>query len=363
MLSMSRVLVVLLVASALVFQGCGGGGGGGGDDDADASLLTGNYFLCVFGANDGMPDEGLAAWAVCALDGTDTLTGTAGQNIGGSVSGPIPANATYTVAGDRQSTFLFGGSVGYAGWTDASGSIASAGNVSAGQQPAWLTLMKLGSGFADADLQGDWFMLVYGVSLGGSATTYWGSTSLDAMAEGTFTYDANSEGTLLSNMASVAATVAANGQVSLSIGSTNYEGAVHASKNLVVLTGSTTNGEWPYIVVLVRKTSGASAATLSGTYQLVGIERDGGGFASLTGSVVADGMGSVTATFSKNSDGVISNSGPEIVGYTVGADGALVVDPMGEPLEGGLSSGGTFAAFGGPTPAMTNPRLYLLMRR
>lgn len=363
MVSTSRVLVFLLAASALVLQGCGGGGGGNDDPQADASLLAGNYYICIFGARDGMPDFGSAVWGATTLDGMGALTGMTGLNSGGGVTGPLALNATYTVAADRQTTFLFSGTSGYAGWTDAAGSIATAGSVTAGEQPGFLTLFKLGSGFADADLQGDWFMLFSSVSVPGAAESYWGSITLDALAEGGYAFTQNSDGTLFSAGTGVAIDVAADGQADLTIGAVTMQGAVHASKNLVVLTGSTTSTLAPYIAVLIRKTSGASAATLSGAYQLVGIERDGGGFASIAGSAVADGMGSLTATFTKNTEGVLSNAGPDVVSYNAAADGALTVDPMGDPLEGGFSSGGEFAAFAGPTSAMTNPRMYLLMRR
>ena len=44
-------------------------------------------------------------------------------------------------------------------------------------------------------------------------------------------------------------------------------------------------------------------------------------------------------------------------------DGSLTVNPMGDPIEGGFSAGGTYAIIAGPTNAMTNPGMYFLMRR
>lgn len=356
------IWVGILIA-ALGVSACGGGSGGSDDTPADASLVSGSYFLCIYGGDDGTPDAGNVIWGVSSADGAGMLASTVGINDGGVLGGPVAAPATYTVAGDRATTVVLGGSTGYAGWTDAAGSAVMTSAVANGSTPATLTLLKLGSGYVDADMQGDWFVAVYDVTLAGSAQTLWGPVTLDAMGDGTVSLTGNAEGTVNpSGTTGMDASVAGNGQVALTFGGATFEGSLHAGKNLAIFTGSTTSGEDPVWVVMVRKAAGASAATFSGSYQIVGLERDGSGFASITGSAVADGMGSVTVNFTKNTDGTISVDGPIIVSYTVAGDGSVEVDPTGEPVPGSVASDGAFAVLCGPNAAAA-PRMYVLMRR
>lgn len=357
------MLVLWIVGLALGLGGCGSSSGSA-DTSANASLLAGTHFLWVFSATDDVPDRGNAAWAVVTLDGVSAMTGTAGENAGGSVIGPLPLAATYGVAADRSTTFSFGAGSNYSGWSNVDGSAALAGATAASSTPAAIGLLKLTSGVVDADLAGNWFLGAVVLTVTGSISTYWGSATLDAVGAGTATISANFEGVVAGGPpVALSAATASNGQLTMTMGGTPLEGAMHVGRNLIVAVGSTTDTEDPTWVVLVRKTSGASNATFGGTYQIVGLERDGGGFGSLTGAVVANGAGSLTATFTKNTDGVISASGPDVVSYAAAADGGLIVDAVGEPLEGGFSAGGAFAVLAGPTTAMTNPRIYVLLRR
>ena len=359
-----QLRLFVLLACLTAVAGCGGGGGGSEATPADSSLLSGAYFVWAFAGEVGTPNQGNSAWAVATFDGAGMFSGAAGANEAGSISGPNAIMGTYTVAGDRATTLDFGGGDGFVGWTNAGGTVSLTSSTAALSTPRAVGLIKLGSGFADADLQGDWFVGALAVELAGNTVTFWGSASFDALGMGALSITGNDEGTVMAGApVGLMAGVAGNGQLTLAAGGTDLEGALDASKNLFVATGSTSGMQGPLILVFVRKTAGASLATLTGPSQIVGTERDGMGFAGITGAAVSNGAGTISATFTKNTDGTISTSGPENVSYTAAADGALVVDPLGEPLEGGFSAGGAFAVIVGPNAAATNPRLYVLMRR
>lgn len=359
------ILVCLALALALAATGCGGGGGGGGLPPADESLLSGDYFMLILAGDDDTPDDGTALWGDVALDGAGVMTGSYTENGGGGISGPsvLPA-AMYTVAASR-ATSLSLGSLGYSGWTGADGGCSLMGDV-LGSTPSTLALCKLGSGFNQASLNGEYHVAGFLVSLAGDSEGYAGTATFDGAGTATFNVTKNLEGTI-SALPAEAATylVSANGrfQVTFTSGGDVHEGAIVPGGGLALMGGSTTPGGTPGAFALVPKTAGASSSTLSGSYQLVGLERDGGGFTSLTGEVSADGTSTITANFTRNTDGTITTSGPDITDYTVAADGTVTVDTTTDMLQGGVSGDGRYAILGGPTASTSSPSFYLLLRR
>ena len=363
-----RPLCILVCATLIAsLAACGGGSGATPAPPASAALLSGSYFLWETDLTDATPDSQATFWGVGTADGMGGLTGTIGANDGGAVIGPLAlASSTYTVAGNRESTFVLFGTDGFAGWSNAAGSLALGANVTTGRLPGLFGMIRLGTGFSVASLQGDYFMQACDlVSPSGAMEAIWGSINFDGMGGGTFALTINDETAVGPTSDSLTYTVAANGQLTMTFTSgTVVEGALLQGGDLLLASGDVSGPSGtPLAVACVRKTSGASNATFNGTYQLIGLERDGGGFAAITGSAVSAGTGTLTATFTKNTDGLISSSGPAIVTYAAAADGGLIVDGTGEPLIGGCSPGGTYAIFAGPNAAMTNPRFYVLMRR
>jgi hypothetical protein len=242
--------------------------------------------------------------------------------------------------------------------------MTAAGSVMVPSGPEIVALIKRGSGFSDASLSGAYHFSGFAVSFG-STFSYFGVITFDGIGSAALNLGFNIEGAI-SPPAPTTATysVAADGQVTLTFtGGDAYTGTILPDGGLALLGGSTINGQAPAALALVPKTSGASNATLNGTYQLIGMEREGSGFTSLTGSVVADGSGSLTATFTRNTDGVITTSGPDIVSYSIDADSTLRIDPAGEEFIGGVSPTGAYAILGGPTLTGTNPKFFVLMRR
>ncbi len=362
MLGLRALSVCLVLVLGLTAAACGGGGGGGAPA-ADASLLSGDYFVCFFSGEDGVTDTGFAGWGVATADGAGGLAGSIMQNQATVVSVSLPLPGAYTVAADRETTLTLPGPSGYAGWTNSAGTLALSGRISAGQPPASLALVKLGSGFSDASLSGDYHFAALSINASGDAVSVWGTATFDGAGNISFSTTSNNEGTVSTPPPSVLPgtyAVAADGQVTMSFPGGDLEGCLTPDGQLLLGAGGVVNGQEPFLFLFTPKSGSASNATLSGTYQLVGIERESGGFTSLTGSAEANGSGSITASFTRNSDGFISISGPDVVPYSVAADGTLTVDGA---LTGGVAPGGAYGLIAGPTTGTDGPRMFVLMRR
>ncbi len=363
MTPLRSLLAVLTLSLAATSAGCGGGGGSPVPSDA-ADLLDGNYLLWYLVANDDVVDRGGTIWGTLVADGMGALAGTVTENDEGVVSGPSALGGTYTVAGDRNTSLDFGTLVTFAGWTNAGGTMVATGSVTPGSDPVSLALLKLGTGFSNASLNGDYHFNGFGVTVNGTTAGHFGKANFDGAGSIAFNTGVNTEGTITPPSASVGTyTVAADGQVTLTRNGFTYAGSILPGGGLVLVAGPTQNTSDPAAFAFLPVSSGATNAQLSGTYQIIGIERDGTGYTSLSGAVVADGAGALTATFTRNSDGTVTGSGPDVVSFSVAADGTLTVDPTGDMILGGVSPSGDYAIIGGPTGTGTGPSLYILMRR
>jgi hypothetical protein len=370
MKTLRPLVIALLLGIGLSLTSCGGGGGGGTTPPPGTpnALLSGSYFAWVMAAEDDAGgDIGITTWGTLVADGAGGLTGSVTENEGGIVSGPVPTPAlAYAIAADRATTLTSGGTETYEGWTNASGTLTTLASTTAGEPPAMLAFLKLGSGITNADLAGDYHLLGLSLTPGGSTLSAWGSATFDAVGAGNYSFAApgavNLEGAVSSGTGSTLAyTLASDGSFTWTLaGSTPFEAALLEGGEMFVAIGATSGGETS-VFVGIRKTAGATAATLDGDYQLIGLERDGGGFSSLTGTIAADGVSAFSATFSKNSDGVLSTSGPDAGTYSVAADGRTVITG-GDPLEGGVAASGNVACVAGPTTS-GSPGLYLFFRR
>ena len=156
--------------------------------------------------------------------------------------------------------------------------------------------VRRSSGFGLGSLSGSWFGcgfsnnhtppdtggnvgLVDFDGLGGWTSSSWWNVdgAITASAPGAGTYEVDPDGSC---------------RIRFGAGA-ELAGVVHPGGNLVVVSGGTAAGNWPTTYVLVRRSSGVTAATVTGSYALVGLGYDPGDdeFISRTGTVVADGAG------------------------------------------------------------------------
>ena len=126
----------------------------------------------------GTTTSATAAWS---SDGTGALTsGTGWIANGGTVTGPNdPGDASVEVAPDRSATFTLSGGAMLHGRVGVGRDIAIATNVTDGQDPAWMALVRRNPAPTLADLQGEWWQVEWwydpslSVPAGSSLTDVW----------------------------------------------------------------------------------------------------------------------------------------------------------------------------------------------
>jgi hypothetical protein len=139
--------------------------------------------------------------------------------------------------------------------------------------------------------------------------------------------------------------------------------------DLVVLAGPT-NGAAPCLVVLIRKSTAASASTLSGDYHIGAFLTDANAptpnFSSFTGTGSSDGVSTVTTNMGGtiNVDGVLGPWPAAVTkdSYTVAVDGTLSVMIAGTTLVGAVAPSGDYAVLTGGRTMGSFPQLWFLVR-
>jgi hypothetical protein len=355
-------------AAVLLLCACGGSGGGGGGDPvfltgdfqgafarAFVDILTGPHMVTLTG--DGMADgSGLLGFG-----------GTLNDNGTVSVSAPPPIQTA--LGADGSLALLDGADVVARGWLGESGNLALLGSVDPGGDPAIFALLREWPGTAtNGDLAGSYHS---GVLLHSSGTTASAVSAATANGAGTLTLMPggifNSNGSIgATGPSTVTYSVAPDGTTSLTEGTITYEGGLLLPDgSMLVATGGTTSGNPPVLFTLVQAASSASLATFTGTYRVVGLAYDFAtpAWRSVTGTMVADGLGNVTVTWTTNEEGTITNESPVTVAYTVAPSGSLQVTTPGGTLQGAVSQDGNRGFLGGGTNAGSDPAIYVFMRQ
>ena len=309
--------------------------------------------------------QGTAGWGAATFDGQGNFTGTTSQNAGGTVLGPVGlGGATYEVEADG-ATILDFGVPAYEGWMDPAGDVVLTADTTATDMPQLIGLVRRTVGFSTAALAGEYHAVLWLQDLAGAPYCSWGDETLDGAGAATWFGRANDGGVIkgsLQNQSSY--TAQSDGTMTYGLGMTRpLAGGVGAGGDFIMLSGSSVATDAPILRVLIRKTSGATAATLSGAYHIVGIKRTGAGFQVVTGSATSNGAGGLVVTLKRNTDGVITTSGPTAGTYTTGSDGSLDVQLDGAVLRGGFSAGGGYAVLGGDDTGGGDPAAYILLRR
>lgn len=257
----------------------------------------------------------------------------------------------------------------YAGGISRNGSLAVLGAVRSGSRPGFAVLVRRSAGFTPGSLAGTWN--VCGFSNDHAAPDSGGNVgrvTFDGFGGWTSQTWWNVDGEIIP-MADGAGTYAvdANGSCRIRFpGTGEVVGTVHPGGAFLAASGGAADGTSPTVYVFVRRAEGASAAILTGTYAIAGLEYDPaeGGFVSRAGTLVANGAGGFTATITRNEQGTILPVEEATGTYAIGPDGAMTLtSDGGETLQGGISPDGAYGVVGGSQGTLTPPCLHVFLRR
>ncbi len=369
----SALVYMFLAALLLVPAACGGGGGGGGGGPATDPFL-GTYSLSQFRGVIGPPLEATAYWSTFSFDGLGSLTGGTTSSItNGTLGGPMtsPAgSATYTILGGNALQFTSGAVTTGLGGMSADGALWTMGVVAPGSGASIVCGARHESGLSVASLNGRYHYAQFLTSASGTSdASFWGWVDFDGGGNASYSIWSNIDGTISGAPATVPGTytVAANGTLTLTLGTATYRGSVARGGALGFFSGSTIAGGPAGLGVLIRYSTAATNAMFSGTYHTTAIIADAAlapaiNWRATTGTTMADGAGSwapVAVTLIDDAGTVSPISGPFLpTSYTVAPNGGMVFTGA----VGAIASDGSVAALIGGTTAGSGPVLYIMIR-
>ena len=358
-------IAVCVLTACLVMSACGGGGGGDDGQPQGVALLSGQYHLFRLSGTIGT-DHLTSIWGTQSSGGAGNLSaGTATTNEVTMVSGPAPvADVTYDITADRTFT-LIGPEV--RGGISSSGALAAAADLRSGQDPQTAIFLRRDGNFTVASLNGVYNMVVFEF-VSGSRRGVFGSVTFDGsgglqLAADTVN-DEGSGGAPFNGTGTY--TVSAEGDLTLNLtgsGAPDLRGGILADGSLAILGGSSTNGEGPTQMLLLRQATSAGLGTLSGSYFAIGFAGATGESAVGSGSLTKNEPDGITYLGDANVDGTPSASPTSSTGtYVVGTDGLLKLTIDSFEFEGAITQSGEFAAWMGPTSTVA-PQVFLLIRK
>lgn len=357
-------------------------GGSSGPASGSVALLSGTYFFAALGgsrvdvpawdrmtAGDLVADGAGNATATTTLVNEDSVLGT-----------ESPLALTYTVGADSSFTLSDGGTPVMTGGLASAGDVAVGANLTAGDSPQLLLMVKSTGAFGNASLSGDYHLVYVAPSPVGAQKTAVQAVSFDGVGgilNSALPGSSNESGSVtpLPMFLTVGTySVAANGRVIVDGGDAmgHYTGTVLAGGSFAVLAGDTVAGvSGPRMIVLVKVGAGLTNATLQGDYWAANVTFNDATrtqWTCGTGVYTFDGAGGLPSlSFTRNSEGTIASSGGAD-DYSVSPNGTLLVGDvtgaMGGPyVRGAVSADGRFAVFGGSIAATQAPLLYVLVRK
>jgi len=372
-ISLRLFLVFLACTGFALTSACGGGSGDGGASPGPTTPFAGSYLLFSFSATTAPPRMGEAGWGPLDADGLGGATGTLTTNRNGTVT-PSVSRGTWSTRIESDGRFYWQqaavpGVDQYGGGLRADGSVGAVSSIFDGMDPAIRLVVRPIGSYDLGSLNGAYHLCAFRYDSDASVNvSFFGTLTFDGAGAGTRSASVNRDGVIGVALFPTLVTYDVNPQGLLTLqdaGTGDLRGVVAAGGDLVLAAGSATAGEQPVLYALVRKGAAASLATLTGTYDIVGLQYGVGvvAYRSLSGRAVADGAGNMTVTFTTNTEGVIGTEPAQAVTYTVAPNGALVIATGGpEQFRGGVSPGGEFGILGGADAVGTDPAFYFLVR-
>ncbi len=353
----------LLVGLTLILGSCGGGGSDGGV--IGVASFAGTYWLALYEPSGGA-GGGTATWGTAVSDGAGNVTLDGMANDGGMVSAPGAQGLTYTVDPDGTLRVFQAATEVVRGGISGDGNCAILATTSTTITPLILVLIRSVGAFSPATLTGDFHMTAY-LDQGSAGSLHSTKVAFDGVSAYDGTGAINEDGLQDGGMLPGTYTVAPSGLATVSLFGALHDGCLMTGGGFGAFAGGNANSTPPAILLLMRAATAATNATLSGSYWVVGIEKDlTGPFESITGTITADGVNqlSIDATrFDGTTLGAVMGSAV----YNVSTDGAVVADRSGvfgnEDMVGAVSADGRIAIISGGSVSGSNPVLFVLCRK
>jgi hypothetical protein len=220
----------------------------------DESSLAGTYRFARYGGTVFGPTN-VAAWGRMTFDGAGGGTSALSLNQEGVILGPANPVVHYDVDPDGSVSLDHGG-------TAVEGSIAAGGQLIfatggrlAGDDPVLYVLVRQGAGYSDADLQGQYFMVVMSHDPAtGAYTSFTGALLADGAGANQFFGIADEDGVFSIPPSDVVTSVVApDGAVTLTTGGGDVlVGGMSADRRFVAAAGTSNAGGTPMLVFLMR---------------------------------------------------------------------------------------------------------------
>ncbi|GEM_PF-1333394 len=304
-------LVLLTLGVAMLIMGGCGSDSSSPEIVYDNGRLTGDYYVANY------QNVNYVRFAEANFVGDGNLTFEHLIN----TEGPLESGSgTYTVRQDGRCTF----GDDAIGMTNANGTVGSWVGIYPGDDNEFMVFVKVASGMTAASIAGEYYFTIYE----GGNTVHFGEAEFDGNDEVFLETLVSSE---IPGSGTEEYAIEADGKITIS---SDLTGAMDATGN--VMAGISVNEpDENGICVMIKKSSGMTAADLNGEYYLTNFFY---GNMVAFGTVSFDGIGS--ATYS-----VIASSEDDAQGgtlpYTVLSSGILEI---GDIITGAVSSDGNIAA-------------------
>jgi hypothetical protein len=357
--------------------GCGGGGGGAAPGTSPNALFSGTYVSAEFFGDFSVP-TGQARWGFFPADGAGGMGGLPSTFWSNDGAGTIDSGPAFpfTYSVDAARRFQWPGAPLnplVSGGISADGRLVAYARVDAAQSPGVCLMGRRAGNYSLASLD-DTYHLVAFLHLNGGDIGVWGTVQFHGNGTATETMSTNTNGGLGGPFAPTTQsyTVQSDGTVTYTFTPSLDPtwGGILLGGDLIVLGGAT-DTQWAStcIVVLIRQSGTASAATLTGSYHSAGIAGDTGTppphFISYTGLCSFDGVDTMTVNVGTgNLDGAVGPFPPIAIDqtYAVAGDGGLTVTTPLTTHVGAVSPTGACAAVAGGTGATTPPEFWIFVR-
>lgn len=353
----SLALLCVVVSSAA----CGGGSGGESEPRFGPSLVSGTYFRLELAS-------GLAGPSTVGLVGLMTADGNGNgafpvviQNANGSIAS-LPGDGTFTYTVGSTGDVVLDG---LEGRTDVDGDCVLLADLDPLELPAIMVALRREGAFSDASLAG-----TYHAGFMFEDATGWGQFVADGAGVASFnSLVQNLQGSLAISTPPIDATfsVEPDGSCLFSIDTLDFSGGLRAAGAYGLAMGDAAPLQdmglvQPGLLAFVRHSAGTSDADFVGEYAVVGMGFDGMTARSITGSLTADGAGSLVSEFTQNDEGFIAVLPPTGgTAYTMGSSGGLTVTSEDNTYRGALSPDRRFGFLAGDLGA--GNRLFLVFYR